>query len=375
MLKVMDIFKCLPAAQKKEGANCGVCGFSTCMMFATKLQKKEVDIEKCPHASCELKEKIKEANRVQQLEITFDGLKIGGETVMFRHEKTFINPCPFFVKLDRLGEDFERVKALEIEYIGNKYKIDGIYLENPTDEERKIVAEAGFVLMSASDMTLFNLVSEGAISEMVKKLTFIREKAILECDINYSAPVLVHLKEQEPFALCAKGSAAICKYASVLLFDYPRDSSWEAVFSALIALRLNIYTDPEKPLQVESKVYEFNSPDERALVFLTTNFALTYFAVANELSSLKAGSYLVVTPSEGMSVLTAWSAEKITAEIASRVVSSSHILDKIKNKRLVIPGLLGDLKDDLQASLSDWEIIVGTSEAYKIPDLVKNLTT
>lgn len=120
-------------------------------------------------------------------------------------------------------------------------------------------------------------------------------------------------------------------------------------------------------------MYEFNNPDENALVFMTTNFALSYFAVANELSSLKCGSYLVITPSEGMSVLTAWSAQKITADIASRVVSASNILDKVKNKQLIIPGLLSDLKDELQEVLPEWKIVVGTTEAYKIPEFVREL--
>ena len=148
----------------------------------------------------------------------------------------------------------------------------------------------------------------------------------------------------------------------------------EALFASLITLRMNIFTDPQKPLQVESKVYEFNNPDENALVFLTTNFALSYFAVANELSSLKYGSYLVITPSEGMSVLTAWSAQKITADIASKVINANEILNKVKIKRIIIPGLLADLKDELQEALPNWEIVVGVAEAYKIPDFVKSIT-
>ena len=109
-------------------------------------------------------------------------------------------------------------------------------------------------------------------------------------------------------------------------------------------------------------------------MFLTTNFALSYFAVANELSSLKYGSYLVITPSEGMSVLTAWSAQKITADIASKVINANEILNKVKIKRIIIPGLLADLKDELQEALPNWEIVVGVAEAYKIPDFVKSIT-
>ena len=145
----------------------------------------------------------------------------------------------------------------------------------------------------------------------------------------------------------------------------------EAVVSSLVTLRLNIFTDPELPLKVDSKVYEFNNPNENSLVFLTTNFALTYFAVANELSQLKRSSYLVVTPSEGMSVLTAWSAEKITAQIASKIVRESKVLETIKNKKLIIPGYLADLQEELQEELPEWEVIIGTKEAYQIPAAVR----
>jgi len=371
MLKVMDIFKYLPAAAKKEDANCKKCGASTCMMFAMKVSKKEADISKCPKAPQELIDKINEAGRVQQETVTLDGLKIGGETVMYRHEKTFINPCPFFIKLDKsddkLDDRLDEIAGFKIEIIGNEYKVDGVYMENPTEQDKQKIKEAGLILLS--DLSDFKEVKETCLPDMVRELTYIREKAVIERDEAYSKPVFVHFKENDPLSLCAKVSAAVCKYVSMIIFD----TFDKAVLTTLITLRLNIYTDPQKPLQVESKVYEINNPDEDAYVFLTTNFALSYFAVANELSSLKNGSYLVITPSEGMSVLTAWSAEKITAEIASKIVNANDILEKVKVKRLIIPGLLADLQEELQEALPEWEIVPGTIEAYRIPEFLKKL--
>ena len=74
-----------------------------------------------------------------------------------------------------------------------------------------------------------------------------------------------------------------------------------------------------------------------------------------------------------MSVLTAWSAEKITSDIASRVIEANSVLDKVKHKRLILPGLLSDLKDELQEKMPNWEIVVGCIEAYKIGDFVNSL--
>ena len=109
-------------------------------------------------------------------------------------------------------------------------------------------------------------------------------------------------------------------------------------------------------------------------MFLTTNFALTYFAVANELESLDCPSYLVVTPSDGMSVLTAWSAEKFTASMVAKTVRKLDLASKIKTMRIIIPGLLAHMKEDIQDELPEYEIIVGTIEAYKIKEFVKNLS-
>ena len=106
---------------------------------------------------------------------------------------------------------------------------------------------------------------------------------------------------------------------------------------------------------------------------MTTNFALTYFAVANELESLPFGSYLVVTPSDGMSVLTAWSADKFTADIAAKTVKKFNLEEKVNRKAIIIPGLLSHMKEELEQALVGWDIIVGTIEACEIPDFIKSL--
>lgn len=372
-LGAMDIFKLLPGGKKAENANCKKCGCATCMMFAMKLSKGQGDAELCPYIPDELKEKLDHNKKIQQETISLGHLKIGGETVMYRHEKTFINPCVFAFKLDTKDPDFEnklnKILDFQIECIGQKYTVDAIYLVNPTAESAKKIKEKGIEVIDDNFLSKMKEVCFTNLSQTIQELSKIRYEAVINRNENFSKPVYVNLSGQDFCTLCSIASSLVCKYANLIIFD----DFDEALLSSLITLRLNIYTDPQKPLQVESKVYEFNNPDENALVFLTTNFALSYFAVANELSSLKCGSYLVITPSEGMSVLTAWSAQKITAEIASKVVSANDILEKVKNKQIIIPGLLCDLKDELQEALPEWKIVVGTTEAYKIPEFVKKL--
>ena len=247
----------------------------------------------------------------------------------------------------------------------------GVLLKNYSEDAKRKIEAAGLNYIAPEALDELKEISDSNFSEAINSLVLNRQKAIVERDEAFSAPVYIRLKDKNPEILCAKASAYICKYASLLLFD----TFDEALFTTLYILRQNIFTDPEMPLQVESKVYEFNNPGEDAHVFLTTNFALSYFAVANEISNLSKGSFLVITPSEGMSVLTAWSAQKITAEIASKVVSANSVLNKVKNKRIIIPGLLCDLKEELEAALNGWEVIPGTIEAYKIPEFVKKLDT
>ena len=84
------------------------------------------------------------------------------------------------------------------------------------------------------------------------------------------------------------------------------------------------------------------------------------------------GSYLVVTPSDGMSVLTAWSADKFNAEIVAKMLKKVDLASKIKTRKIIIPGLLAHMKEELEEALPEWEIVVGTIEAFGLYDFIKN---
>ena len=373
-LGATDIFNFLPAGKREANANCKKCGCPTCMMFAMKLSKGQAEPSKCPFLPPELSKELEHNSKIQQKTLTLGNLKIGGETVLYRHEKTFISPTVLAVELDSKNADYKdklkRILNFEIECIGEKYRIDAVYFKNPKNDAVALLKDMGIEIIDDNFLSNLREVKYTNLSNTVSELVKIRTAAIVDRNESFSDPTFVRLGGLDFCSLASIASVLICKYANMLIF---REFD-EALFASLITLRMNIFTDPQKPLQVESKVYEFNNPDENALVFLTTNFALSYFAVANELSTLKCGSYLVITPSEGMSVLTAWSAQKITADIASKVVNANEILNKVKVKRIIIPGLLSDLKDELQQALPDWEIVVGTTEAYKLPDFIKKLT-
>jgi len=160
---------------------------------------------------------------------------------------------------------------------------------------------------------------------------------------------------------------AIAKYAGFVVLD---TFAPEMIYPLLV-LRENIYTDPQKPIQVQPGIYEINSPKPESPVLVTTNFSITYFAVANEVEGSGLPAWLVVTDAEGMSVLTAWAAGKFDAERIAKAVKGFDVASKVSRKRIVLPGHVAVLSGELEEELSGWEIRVGPREAVDIPAFMK----
>ena len=367
-LSGLQIFKYLPAAKKAEHSNCKECGCPTCMAFALKLAKKQIELSKCSYAPDELKEFFEINSKQPQKTVEINGLKIGGENVLYRHEKTFVNRTAIAVIVDLKDNDWpkklERLSSFEITRVSETMKIDLVILKNNTSK----FVPSGINFINYEDFERLPFIFlEDDFSNTKEKLVEIRTKAVLEKDDACSSPVCVRMKTTDELSQCARAAYYLCKYANILVFE----NFSESMISSLMTLRQNIFTDPQKPLQVESKIYEFNNPDENSLIFMTTNFALTFFAVANELEGLNVPSYLIVTPADGMSVLTAWSAEKFTAKMVANTLKKWDFANRVKNRKIIIPGLLAHMKEELEEEIKDFEIVVGTVEAYAIGDFVK----
>ncbi len=364
----LQIFKYMPAAQKLEHTNCKECGCPTCMAYSLKLAKQQIEIDKCPYISEELKEKYHQEIKPAQKTISIGDLKIGGENVLYRHEKTFINKTVIAVAIDYSNtKKLQDICNFETNILNEKQKIDLLILKNTDTIPENLPIHT--ITESEFENSGLKIINEKDFNTTKETLINTRRKAILEKDENFSAPVCVVMEDADTKQVCARASYYLCKYANMIVFNrFDKD-----VVSALMSLRQNLYTDPQKTLQVEPGLYEFNNPDKNSIVFLTTNFALTYFAVANELSSIDKSSYLIVIPAQGMSVLTAWSAETFTPEIVAKTLKDLDIINKINTRKIIIPGLLTDMKEELQKACPDFEFIEGTHEASEIPDFVKSL--
>jgi acetyl-CoA decarbonylase/synthase, CODH/ACS complex subunit gamma len=170
-------------------------------------------------------------------------------------------------------------------------------------------------------------------------------------------------------ASAAAATQAVAKYAGFIVLDH---FAADLVYPLLV-LRQNIYTDPQKPIQVQPGLYEINNPKPQSPVLVTTNFSITYFSVANEVESSGLPAWLLVTDADGMSVLTAWAAGKFDSERIAKSVRAFNIADKIDRKRIIIPGAVAVLSGELEAELPGWEICVGPREGVDIPVYIKTV--
>ncbi len=159
----------------------------------------------------------------------------------------------------------------------------------------------------------------------------------------------------------------IAKYAGIIVLDHFSP----AMAYPLLTLRLNIYTDPQKPIQMTAGIYEIGTPKENSPLCVTTNFSLTYFSIAGELESSGWPSLLLVCDTEGLSVLTAWAAGKFDAERIAKTVKEFDVGKNISHRNLILPGKVAVLRGELEEELPDWKIMVGPPEAMDIGGYLK----
>ncbi|HEY3282711.1 MAG TPA: acetyl-CoA decarbonylase/synthase complex subunit gamma [Armatimonadota bacterium] len=437
----LDIFKLLPKT------NCKECGVPTCMAFAMKLASKSAELSACPYASEEAQEKIGAASRPPMRTVTLGPAErpvvLGGETVMFRHEKTFVHPTAIAVSLpDTLPVEELRSQAAAIasyclERVGEELRVDLILVDNVSGDPTTFVeavkavrsaAACGLVLKSESPRALREAgeqlqgerpllycatpVNADALAEVAKLLkaplvaradtveelaglaaelarqgvedlvleapagnpaallqqnTLIRKSALKSAFRPLGFPLLNTVTGRDPVELVADASTSICKYASVMVID----SGEPEVLLPLLMLRQNVFTDPQKPIQVEPGVYPIGDAGPDSPVLVTTNFSLTYFIVSSEAENAGVPVHLAVVESEGMSVLTAWAAGKFSAEKIAAFLKSQPAMEGLTTRRVVVPGYVSQISGELEDGLPGWEVLVGPQEASDITPFLR----
>ncbi|MFA4992404.1 MAG: acetyl-CoA decarbonylase/synthase complex subunit gamma [Candidatus Omnitrophota bacterium] len=207
-----------------------------------------------------------------------------------------------------------------------------------------------------------------SVADKVWDLTQLRRQALKKSNRSLGYPSLAIVDKTDSYEEAIVAGAYIAKYAGLVLIKGVE--TWEVL--AVLTLRQNIYTDPQKPLQIEPKLYPVGKTTEKSPVLITTNFSLSYFTVLGEVESSKIPSYILSVDTEGMSVLTAWAAEKFNAESITKSLDKFGVQDAVKHRNLIIPGYVAVLSGDLEEK-SGFKVIVGPKEAAGIPAFLKNL--
>lgn len=206
------------------------------------------------------------------------------------------------------------------------------------------------------------------LSEGLLKNTILRKMALGKNFRPFGFPIISFPYETGDAALEVTSAAqSIAKYSGFIVME---NFSPETIYPLLV-LRENIFTDPQKPIQVQPGIYEINNPTPDDPLMVTTNFSITYFSVANEMESSGQPGWLLVADAEGMSVLTAWAAGNFDAEQIAKDVKRFEVASKINKKRIIIPGHVAVISGELEEELPGWEIKVGPREAVDLPAFLK----
>jgi len=223
------------------------------------------------------------------------------------------------------------------------------------------------VKAGVEDLVLDPVVADYRTS--LERLTALRRLALRTNYRPLGYPILTFPGAGDGASETIHAAEHIAKYAGLIILEKFDPAS----LYPLLVLRQNIYTDPQKPIQVQPGLFEINGPDAKAPLLVTTNFSITYFAVSNEVEGSGWPAWLVVTDAEGMSVLTAWAAGKFDAERIAKAVKISGIKDKIGHQRVIIPGAVAILSGELEEELQGWQIMVGPREAVDIASYLKTM--
>lgn len=438
-LKGLDIFKLSP---KK---NCKECGSPTCMAFCMKVAQGAVSIDKCPYFSDEAKAMLNEQTAPPMKTITVGDHKMGGETVLYRHEKTLVNKNLFAVAISTDMSEAEvdaklaEMAKVDYERIGERMYVEFLFVRNTGSDAaaytklvekaaatgRSLVLEcwdaecakaalavagkdvildgatpanwealsevataAGVTLgvwaENLSDLydTVKNLEAKGnknlvldvtgkTAKETLANAVLVRRTALKDGDRSFGYPSIVNLAklaQGDDRLQTAYASMFVEKYASIIVME----NMTYAQALPLYGLRQNIFTDPQKPMKVEAKIYPLNGADENSPCALTVDFALTYFLVSGELERSNQPVNLIITDASGMSVLTAWAAGKFSSSSVKKTFEELDIANKIKNRTLIIPGKVAVMKGEIQEKLPDWHVVVGPTEAVQLPKYMKD---
>lgn len=230
-------------------------------------------------------------------------------------------------------------------------------------------ALAGKVAAAGVEETILDSGARTA-GRMLSDLTMIRRAGAKKKMKELGYPIIAFAGDGSGNSLieAARAGIGIMKYASIMVLNNIN----REILLPLYTLRLNIFTDPQQPMQVEENLYKVGEPDEKSPLLITTNFSLTYFIVLGEIENSKVPAWLLISDSEGLSVLTAWAADKFNAPRIAKLVKKQNLEGVVNHRKLVIPGYVSVLSGEIEEELPGWKVVVGPREAANLPKFLRD---
>jgi acetyl-CoA decarbonylase/synthase complex subunit gamma len=203
------------------------------------------------------------------------------------------------------------------------------------------------------------------MKEAIRDQTLIRRAALKKGfrPLGYPTITFPCAMSQDKVEEAVAAAALMTKYAGIVVLSQVD----EHFLFPLLVHRFNIYSDPRRPMTVEEKVYDIGSPDENSPLLISTNYALDFFIVSGAIEESTIPAYLCIKDTEGLGVMASWTSGKFNGEAIAEFFKKYGVEDKVKHRKLIIPGVAKKLKDELSEELPDWEIILGPLEASDIP--------
>jgi len=210
--------------------------------------------------------------------------------------------------------------------------------------------------------------STGSLKEKLYNMTRMRVLSLKKVFRPLGYPTVSFVLGGSPEQQTAVSCSLICKYSSIVVVETIEPY---AVLPMLTCV-MNIFTDPQKPVQVEPKVYAIGEPGENSPLMFTTNFSLTYYTVESDVEASRVPSYILVVDTEGTSVLTAYSGDKLNEKTVADAMAKDNVSSLVKHRKLIIPGYVAVMSGKLEEA-TNWEVMVGPRESAMLPKYLKEV--
>jgi acetyl-CoA decarbonylase/synthase complex subunit gamma len=208
-LSGLEIFKKLPRT------NCKECGFPTCLAFAMQLAAGKVELEKCPYISEEAKESLSEASQPPILKVEVgtgeESFAVGEETVLFRHDRTFVNQNAFAITIEddmdsgKIDETVKKINSIAYERVGQILKLNAVCIKNKSKNKEKFLKVAGEVVSLTKKPLI--LVSEDADTLKSAAEMFKENKPVIHAATAENIDLFISIGKETGCPIAVRGKS------------------------------------------------------------------------------------------------------------------------------------------------------------------------